>query len=89
MLRQNADKIIYRGWGILVSFWVWKRLLIHAYKCSKYLDYIQFHLEVHSEVFQSIVFGLQCFNMLRNKKSLLSSLFCSLGGRGNYLVIPH
>ena len=25
--------------------------------------------------------------MLRNKKSLLSSLFCSLGGRDNYLVI--
>ena len=27
--------------------------------------------------------------MLRNKKSLLSSLFCSLGGRDNYLVISH
>ena len=25
--------------------------------------------------------------MLRNKKSLLSSLFCSLGGKDNYLVI--
>ena len=47
----------YRGWGILASFWVWKSLLIYAYICSKYLDYIKFHLEVHSEVFQSIVFG--------------------------------
>ena len=27
--------------------------------------------------------------MLRNKKILLSSLFCSLGGRDNYLVISH
>ena len=27
--------------------------------------------------------------MLRNKKSLRSSLFCSLGGRDNYLVISH
>ena len=27
--------------------------------------------------------------MLRNKKSLLSSLFCSLGGRDNYLAISH
>ena len=27
------------------------------------------------------------FNMLRNKKSLPSSLFCILGGRDNYLVI--
>ena len=27
--------------------------------------------------------------MLRNKISLLSSLFCSLGGRDNYLVISH
>ena len=30
--------------------------------------------------------------MLRNKKSLLSTLFCSLGGGGgrdNYLVISH
>ena len=27
--------------------------------------------------------------MLRNKKSLLSSLFLSLGGRDNYLVISH
>ena len=25
--------------------------------------------------------------MLRNKKSLLSSLFCSLGGRDTYFVI--
>ena len=24
---------------------------IYAYKCSKYLEYIKFHLEVHSEVF--------------------------------------
>ena len=46
------------------------------------------HLEVHSEVFQSIVWFV-CFNMLRNKKSLLGSLFCSLGGRGNYLAISH
>ena len=27
--------------------------------------------------------------MLRNKKSLLRSLFCSLGRRDNYLVISH
>ena len=27
--------------------------------------------------------------MLRNKKSLFSSLFCSLGGRDNCLVISH
>ena len=27
--------------------------------------------------------------MLRNKKSLLSSLIFSLGGRDNYLVISH
>ena len=27
--------------------------------------------------------------MLRNKKSLLSSLFCSLGGRDTYFVISH
>ena len=27
--------------------------------------------------------------MLRNKKSLLSSLSCRLGGRDNYLVISH
>ena len=27
--------------------------------------------------------------MLRNKKSLLRSLFFSLGGRDNYLVISH
>ena len=27
--------------------------------------------------------------MLRNKESLLISLFCSLGGRDNYLVISH
>ena len=27
--------------------------------------------------------------MLRNIKSLLSSLFCRLGGRDNYLVISH
>ena len=27
--------------------------------------------------------------MLRNKKSLLSSLFCRFGGRDNYLVITH
>ena len=27
--------------------------------------------------------------MLRNKKSLLNSLFCSVGGRDNYLVISH
>ena len=70
-------------------FLVLKSLLIYAYKCCKYLEYIQFHLAVHSEVFQSIVFGSLGFNMLRNKKSLLSSLFCSLGGRDNYLVISH
>ena len=27
--------------------------------------------------------------MLRNKKSLLNSIFCSLGGRDKYLVISH
>ena len=27
--------------------------------------------------------------MLRKKKSLFSSLFCSLGGRDSYLVISH
>ena len=43
--------------GYLVSFWVWKSILICAYKCSKYLEYILFHLEVHNEVFESIVFG--------------------------------
>ena len=41
----------------MVSFLVLKSLLINAYKCSKYLEYIQFHLTVHSEVCQSIVFG--------------------------------
>ena len=35
------------------------------------------------------MFGSQGFNMLRNKKSLLSSLFFSLGGRDNYLEISH
>ena len=48
-----------------------------------------YNLAVHSEVFQSIVFGLYVINMLRNKKSLLSSLFCSLGGRDAYFVISH
>ena len=68
---------------------VLKSLLINAYKCSKYLEYIKFHLAVHSEVFQSKVFGSYGLNMLRNKKRLLSSLFCSLWGRDNYLVISH
>ena len=40
-----------------MSFFVLKSLLIYAYKCSKYLEYIKFHLEVHSEIFQSIVLG--------------------------------
>ena len=41
----------YRGCGILVSFLVLKSLHIYVYKCSKYLEYILFHLEVQSEVF--------------------------------------
>ena len=65
MSRQNADKFLftvcgvsfYRGWGILVSFLVFKSLLISAYKYSKYLEYIQFFFEVHIEVFKSKVFG--------------------------------
>ena len=46
-------------------------------------------MEVHSEVFKSKVFGSLGFNMLRNKESLVSSLFCSLVGRDNYLIISH
>ena len=35
----------------MVSFLVLKNLHIYAYKCFKYLEYIKFHFEVHSEVF--------------------------------------
>ena len=52
-----------------MSFWVWKSLLIYAYKCSKYLEYINPHLEVHSEVFQSIVLVRKILACLEIRKA--------------------
>ena len=51
--------------------------------------HIQFYLKYQGGLLIIIFLWSYGFNMLRNKKSLPSSLFCSLGGWDNYLIIPH
>ena len=51
--------------------------------------HIQFYLKYQRGLLLIIFLLSYGFNMLRNKKSLPSSLFCIIGGRDNYLVISH
>ena len=62
------------------------RMNLQVYQSFKH---IQFYLKYQRDLLQIIILWSYGFNSMRNKKMLFSSLFFSLGGRVNYLIISH
>ena len=90
MFRRNADKFLFTVGGVFWYRFGWGKVLPYELASVPiFLTYtVLFEISKRFIVIIIILWSYG-FSSIRNKKMLFSSLFFSLGGRVNYLIIPH
>ena len=89
MFRENADKFRFTVGGVFWYRLSWGKVLPYELASVPIFQTYTVLFEISKRFTEIIILWPYGFYSIINKKMLFSSLFFSLGGRVNYLIISH